>query len=78
MTSDSELKNLSHVLQVTLARVNMAGIRVTSSQDIEGTKKYIRHITIEPLVECLKCGNLSLAERCLWCEPDDFGGEGVA
>ena len=79
MATDSELRNLSNVLQVTLGRLQkVRGVTVTlKSADRPGDKGDVYKLHVEPLIQCPKCNNLSLADQCLWCEPD-FGGEGVA
>ena len=63
------LKNLSNVLQVTLARIQkMRGVTVTlKSASRENEKGDVYKLHIEPLVRCPVCHNLSLAEYCLYC-----------
>ena len=69
--SNSELRNLSTVLQVTLGKLQKTrGVTVTlKSADRPGDKGDVYKLHIEPLIQCPECKNLSLAEECLFCEP---------
>ena len=76
MTSDSELKNLGYALKVTLGRMQAAGVAWGYAHYEHDDKQIL--FFIKPMVLCEDCQELSPADHCLWCEPDDFGGEGVA
>ena len=76
MASDSELKNLGEALRVTLAKLQEAGVIVSSLVYVDSDK--LEKIYIDPMIVCSKCRNWSPADKCLWCKPDEFDGEGVA
>ena len=76
MTSDSELRNLGEALQVTFSKMVRAGVKISRSPRMVSKSAFT--LTIEPMTICEKCNNWSPADRCLWCKPDEFDGEGVA
>ena len=76
MTSDSELRNVSESLKVTLFKAQRYGVNI-DFQQLNGPPGKIQ-IWIDPLTVCPECMEWSLSDRCLWCKPDDFGGAGVA
>ena len=76
MASDSELKNVSESLKVTLARAQRYGVTI-NWEHLAGSG-LMQVLIIDPLMVCPECMEWSLADHCLWCEPEEFDGEGVA
>jgi len=75
MASDSELKNLTESLELTLSNMRKAGITFGWGPDLD---EHILRLWIKPWTGCEVCNRWSAADRCLWCKPDDFDGGGVA
>ena len=80
MTTDSNTRkrqlDLMRSLYRTLEELRKTGSNVT----IWGpqSNKHKLTVRIEPSFYCYKHKRWSVGDRCLWCDPDEFGGEGVA
>ena len=76
MPTKSELMNDGECLGVTLGQMRKHGVQVDMTQPIEG--KPVLTIAIYPAMRCPTCRRLSPATECLWCDEEEFRGEGVA
>ena len=79
MASDSDTRkrqlDLMRSLYKTLDELRKTGSNVTIWGPKGGDSLTVM---VEPSFYCYTHQRWSVGDRCLWCKPDDFDGEGVA
>ena len=80
MASDSDTRkrqlDLMRSLYKTLDELRKTGSNITIWGPM--SNRHSLTVMVEPSFYCYTHQRWSVGDRCLWCKPDEFDGEGVA